>query len=134
MIVGTGTDIVDVPRIRRALDRHGDRFLTRVFTPSEREYCMPKRLPETYLAARFAAKEAALKALGTGLTQGISWQDVEVCRNENGKPDLSFHNVAAEKLRDLGATSVHVSLSHTNAFAVAVVIIETGMRADGNRG
>lgn len=127
MIVGIGTDICEVPRIRRALDRHGDRFLNRVFTSDEREYCMSKRRPETHLAARFAAKEAAMKALGTGLSQGITWRDIEVHRDESGGPDLTFHNVAAEKLQDIGAGSVHVSLSHTNAFAAAVVIVETGM-------
>jgi len=123
MIVGTGIDIVEVSRIRRAVERHGDRFLNRVFTDSERKYCIGRRHAEVHLAARFAAKEAALKALGTGLSQGISWRDVEVGRHRSGKPELQFHNVAADVLDTLEAADIHISLSHTNIYAVALVVI-----------
>jgi len=125
MIIGTGIDIVEISRIRRAVERHGDRFLKRVFTAGEREYCLACRFPERHLAARFAVKEAALKALGTGVSRGIFWRDVETSRHLSGKPAVEFHNVAAETLHALGATSVHVSLSHTDHHAIALVILET---------
>jgi len=125
MIVGTGIDIVEVARIRRSIDRYGDRLLTRVFTDREREYCLGRRYPEIHFAARFAAKEAALKALGTGMSRGIFWRDVEVCRHPSGKPAIEFHNVAADTLAGLGVATVHVSLSHTDGYGAAIVTLET---------
>jgi len=125
MIIGTGIDIIEISRIRRAVERHGDRFLKRVFTAGELEYCLARRYPERHLAARFAVKEAALKALGTGVSGGILWRDVETSRDDSGKPVVGFHNVAADTLHALGATSAHVSISHTDHHAVALVIIET---------
>jgi len=125
MIIGTGIDIVEISRIRRAVEQHGDRFLERVFTAGELEYCLAHRYPERHLAARFAVKEAALKALGTGVSGGIFWRDVETSRHDSGKPVVQFHNVAADTLHALGTTSAHVSLSHTDHHAVALVILET---------
>ncbi len=124
MIIGTGIDIVEISRIRQAVDRHGERFLRRVFTAGEREYCLARRHPERHLAGRFAVKEAALKALGTGVSRGIFWRDVETSRHASGKPAVEFHNVAGETVLALGATSVHVSISHTDHHAIALVILE----------
>ncbi len=125
MIIGTGIDIVEISRIHRAVDRHGERFLERVFTTGELEYCLARRYPERHLAARFAVKEAALKALGTGVSRGIFWRDVETSRHPSGRPVVEFHNIAAETLHALGATSTYVSISHTDHHAVALVILET---------
>ena len=125
MVVGTGIDLVEIARIRRAVERHGDRFLNRVFTADERAYCLRLRYPERHLAARFAAKEAALKALGTGVSLGIRWRDVEVRRGRAGRPEIEFHNVAAEMMAAVAATTAHLSLSHTDYHAIALVILES---------
>ncbi|MCD6288734.1 MAG: holo-ACP synthase [Candidatus Hydrogenedentes bacterium] len=127
MIVGTGIDVIEISRIKRTVERFSDRFITRIFSRAEREYCMAKRLPEVHLAARFAAKEAASKALGTGLSGGVLWRDIEVGVEPSGKPYLVFHNAAAMKLADIGGSRVHISLSDTDGLAVASVIIESGM-------
>ena len=102
MIVGTGVDITEVPRIQAALDRFGDRFLRRVFTPDEVRYCLSKANSAERLAARFAAKEAGMKAIGTGLRHGVTWQDVEVVHLPGGRPSLRFSGVAAEFAERLG--------------------------------
>jgi holo-[acyl-carrier protein] synthase len=124
MIVGTGVDITEVPRIAASVERFGDRFLRRVFTVGEIAYCETKANKAERLAARFAAKEAALKAIGTGLHYGISWQDVEVTRQPGGRPTISFHRNAADFYRKLGARRAHLSLSHTAEHAIAYVILE----------
>jgi holo-[acyl-carrier protein] synthase len=124
MIVGTGVDLERVDRIRAAIERHGTRFLERVFTAGEIAYVEGRaRRPESY-AARFAAKEAAMKALGTGWDHGVRWVDVEIVRADNGRPKLQFHGRAAEIAAELGCRSAHVSLSHTSDNAIAQVILE----------
>jgi holo-[acyl-carrier protein] synthase len=124
MILGTGVDIAEVPRIAAAIKRFGDRFLKRVFTENEISYCQSKQNYPERFAARFAAKEAALKALGTGLRMGISWREVEVTRLHGGRPAIAFHGVAAQVAAKLGAKRAHLSLSHTQDHAIAHVILE----------
>jgi len=125
MIVGTGVDISEVDRIQAALKRFGDRFLRRVFTPAEIRYCMGKPNAAERLAARFAAKEAGMKAIGTGLRHGITWHDVEVLRLPGHRPVLQFHGKAAEFAARLGCKRTHLSLSHTKEQAIAYVILES---------
>lgn len=125
MIVGTGVDIVEVTRIRAAVERFGNRFLTRVFTPQEVEYCTSKPNAAERLAARFAAKEAGMKAIGTGLRHGVTWHDLEVVRGTAGKPSLRLTGKVAEFAARLGGKSVHLSLSHTEDQAIAFVILES---------
>ena len=124
MIVGTGVDITEVPRIEASIARFGERFLHRVFTDAEIRYCDSKANKAERYAARFAAKEAALKAIGTGLSRGISWNDVEVTRTPSGRPTIAFHGVAAEFAGQLGMKRAHLSLSHTKEHAIAYVILE----------
>jgi holo-[acyl-carrier protein] synthase len=124
MIVGTGVDIAKVGRIKAAVERFGDRFLKRVFTPAEVRYCMGKTNAAERLAARFAAKEAGMKAIGTGLRHGVTWQDVEVLRLPGQRPVLKFNGKAAEFADRLGCKRTHLSLSHTREQAIAHVILE----------
>jgi holo-[acyl-carrier protein] synthase len=125
MIVGTGIDIAEVPRIGESIERFGERFLRRVFTEGEILYCESKANRVERYAARFAAKEAAMKALGTGWNQGIRWRDVEVCRQPGSRPTLRFHGKAAERATRLKTTNVALSLSHTPDHAIANVILES---------
>jgi holo-[acyl-carrier protein] synthase len=125
MIVGTGVDIAEVDRIEAAVKRFGARFLKRVFTPAEVRYCMGKPNAPERLAARFAAKEAGMKAIGTGLRHGITWQDVEVLRLPGQRPVMQFHGKAAEFAARLGCKRTHLSLSHTKEQAIAYVILES---------
>jgi holo-[acyl-carrier protein] synthase len=125
MIVGTGVDIAEVGRIRAAMERFGDRFLNRVFTPDEARYCLGKPNAAARLAARFAAKEAGMKAIGTGLRHGITWRDVEVVRLPGQRPMLKFGGKAAEFAARLGCKRTHLSLSHTADQAIAHVILES---------
>ena len=125
MIVGTGIDIAEVPRIAQALARHGDRFLQRVFTEGEIRYCDSKANRVERYAARFAAKEAGMKALGTGWNHGVRWRDIEVSRQPGGRPTITFHGKAAEFAARLGAAHVALSLSHTAEQAIAQVILES---------
>jgi holo-[acyl-carrier protein] synthase len=124
MIVGTGVDIAEVPRIRQALERHGERFLNRVFTPDEVRYCTGKTNSAERLAARFAAKEAGMKALGTGWRRGVAWRDIEVVRLPGQRPQLRLSGKAGEIARSLGCKATHLSLSHTAEQAIAYVILE----------
>jgi holo-[acyl-carrier protein] synthase len=124
MIVGTGIDIAEVPRIAESIQRFGDRFLHRVFTEGEIRYCQAKANRVERFAARFAAKEAAMKAIGTGWNYGVAWRDVEVCRMPGGRPTITFHGKAAEFAAKLGAKHVALSISHTEQFAIAQVILE----------
>lgn len=124
MIIGTGVDIAEVPRIRQALARYGERFLNRVFTAEEARYCNGKPNAAERLAARFAAKEAGMKAIGTGLRGGITWKDMEVVRRPGQRPELHYHGKAAEIAAALGCKRVHLSLSHTAEQAIAHVILE----------
>jgi len=124
MIVGIGVDIVDIRRVRGVLERRGDRFVRRVFTAAEQEYCRAHRDPSPYFAARFAAKEALFKALGTGWAQGVTWLDAEVQRQESGAPRLVITGCARKLADQRGTRRTHVSLSHSEEAAIAVVILE----------
>ena len=123
-IVGTGVDICEVERIRATIDRFGQRFLKRVFTPSEREYCESKRNRIERYAARFAAKEAAMKAIGTGLRRGVTWQDFEVGREPGGRPTITLRGKAADFGTKLGTKRISLSITHTAEIALAQVILE----------
>jgi holo-[acyl-carrier protein] synthase len=125
MIVGTGIDITEVPRIREAIERHGERFLKRVFTAGEIQYCESKANRVERYAARFAAKEAGMKAIGTGWNHGVRWRDIEVARKPGGRPTLLLHGKAAEFAAQLGATNIALSLTHTAEEAMAQVILES---------
>src|ERR1700745_2340999 len=124
MIVGTGIDIAEVPRIREVIERHGERFLKRIFTEVEIQYCESKANRVERYAARFAAKEAGMKALGTGWNHGVRWRDLEVARKLGGRPSLMLHGKAAELASRLGATNIALSLTHTAEMAMAQVILE----------
>jgi holo-[acyl-carrier protein] synthase len=124
MIVGIGIDIAEVPRIRRAIERFGDRFLQRIFTAGEIRYCDAKANRLERYAARFAAKEAAMKALGTGWNHGVRWRDCEVIRMPGGRPNIAFHGRAAEFAARLGVKNAALSLTHTAEQAMAQVILE----------
>ena len=124
MIVGTGIDIIETIRIQEAMERHGERFCRRIFSPGEITYCEKfKNRAERY-AARFAAKEAAFKALGTGWREGVRWRDVEVVHQPSGKPELVLTGRAAERAQQLGVTRTAVSISHADHYAVAQVVFE----------
>jgi holo-[acyl-carrier protein] synthase len=125
MIVGTGIDIVEVPRVAAVLDRYGRRFLERIFTAEEIRYCDSKANRVERYAARFAAKEAAMKAIGTGWRHGVRWRDFEVRRAPGSRPTLAFSGKAAEFAARLGMARASLSLSHTSAEAIAQVILES---------
>ena len=110
-ILGIGIDLVDIPRIAEVRSRHGDHFLKRVFVEGERDYCLRQKDPDIGLAARFAAKEAALKALGKGWTHGMRWTDFEVMREPGGRPVMKFHGAAATLAHELGVKRAHLSVS-----------------------
>jgi len=125
MILGTGVDIAEVPRIRKTIQRFGGRFLHRIFTEGEINYCERKaRRFESY-AARFAAKEAGMKALGTGWSRGVRWRDIEVVRPKGQRPTIQFHGKAAEIANKLGARNIALSITHTAEQALAHVILES---------
>jgi holo-[acyl-carrier protein] synthase len=125
MIVGLGVDAIDIARIDRMFASHRERMLARLFTAGELAYLSGKAFPGQHLAVRLAAKEAAYKALsGNDLARGIGWRDVEVLSRPDGSPELRLHGAAKTRFTELGATSAHVSLTHSQATAVAVVIIE----------
>jgi holo-[acyl-carrier protein] synthase len=126
MIVGTGIDLVEIGRIQKSMERHGQRFLDRVYTAAEQGYCLQKRRSAESFAARFAAKEAGAKALGTGISRGVNWLEIEVSREPGGRPTLQFHGRAAEFAARLGAGRVTLSLTHTAELAMASVVIEDG--------
>jgi holo-[acyl-carrier protein] synthase len=125
MIVGTGIDVVEVPRVAAALQRFGRRFVERIFTEDEIRYCESKANRAERYAARFAAKEAGMKALGTGWNHGVRWRDLEVQRARGGRPTLVLSGKAAEFAKQLGAARTQISLTHTAAEAIAHVILET---------
>jgi len=124
MIVGIGVDMAETSRIQEAIDRHGERFLRRVFTPAEIAYCKRHRNYSERFAARFAAKEAAMKALGTGWRRGISWRDFEILNQPGGKPRLQLSGRALQVYRDLGGSRILISLTHTGPYALAQVVVE----------
>jgi holo-[acyl-carrier protein] synthase len=124
MVIGVGTDLTEIERIERSIARFGDRFLERVFTAGEREYCLRKKASAESFAARFAAKEAGAKALGTGISRGVSWQEFEVRREPGQRPTLHLSGRAAELAAGLGVTRISLSLTHSRELAMAVVIME----------
>ena len=124
MIVGMGIDIAEVERIKGAIGRHGEVFLRRIFTAKEREYCERFKNKFERYAGRFAAKEAAMKALGTGWSRGVRWVDCEVTRQPGGRPTLAFHGKAGEVAARLGVANISLSLTHTAEQAMAQVILE----------
>ena len=126
MIVGSGIDLVEIERIQHSVDRYGERFLDRVYTSAEQAYCLRKRKAAESLAARFAAKEAGAKALGTGISFGVSWLEIEVVREFSGRPTLVFHGRAAQIAARLGVTHAALSITHTGTLAMASVVLENG--------
>lgn len=124
MIVGIGTDIIEVDRIQGMWERHGDRLPQRILSDTELQRFAQVAQKVAWLAKRFAAKEAAAKALGTGIGEGVSWKHIEVGNDALGAPRLFLHEVALERARALGADRFHLSLSDERAFAVAFVILE----------
>jgi len=124
MVVGIGTDLAEVDRIGKSVERFGERFLTRIYTARERAYAMRKANWAERLAARFAAKEAGMKAIGTGLSGGVSWQHFEVANEPSGRPTLRLSGVALQVATSMGVKRVSLSLTHTKAMALAVVILE----------
>jgi len=124
MILGIGSDLAEVHRIRASRERFGDRFLSRVYTPEEVRYALSKANADERLAGRFAAKEAGMKALGTGLSRGITWQDFAVSREPSGKPTLLLSGVAAEIAARKGVRHIHLTITHTAGMAMAVVVME----------
>ena len=125
MIVGLGIDAVDIARVERMIAHEKDRVLRRLFSEGELRYVDSKIAPAQHIAVRLAAKEAAYKALaGNELARGIGWRDVEVLTRDDGSPELLMHGRAAERFAELGATRAHVSLTHSQATAVAVVVLE----------
>jgi holo-[acyl-carrier protein] synthase len=126
MIIGSGIDLAEIGRIRQSVDRYGKRFLDRVYTAAEQAYCLRKRNYAESLAARFAAKEAGAKALGTGISYGVSWLEIEVVREPSGRPTLQFHGRAAQIAAHLGAVRFALSITHTSELAMASVVLEDG--------
>jgi holo-[acyl-carrier protein] synthase len=124
MITGIGIDVVQNDRLRDSIQRFGDRFLNRIYTEREIEYCKKCAQPEIHFAARFAAKEAAFKAIGTGWAAGVKWKDVEVERMPSGKPELRLYGEALARAESAGATRFYVSLTHDQLVSCAVVVLE----------
>jgi holo-[acyl-carrier protein] synthase len=124
MIYGIGIDLVEVLRIEKLLQRWNDRFIAKVYSADEADYCTKKAFPAMHFAARFAAKESFLKSLGKGLGMGIALRDVELVNQPDGKPILKIHNRAEGILREAGIKAIHVSVTHTRKYANAVVILE----------
>ncbi len=124
MIVAIGIDLVEIARIEEVFARRGDRFRARVFTEGEISYCERRASKFASYAARFAAKEAAMKALGTGWSDGVGWTDVEVVSGPNGAPVLHLHRRALERLGEIGASKAHISLTHSGNLAIAEVLLE----------
>jgi holo-[acyl-carrier protein] synthase len=124
LIVGTGVDLAEVSRIRASVERYGARFVQRVFTAKEIAYVERKANKYERFAARFAAKEAGMKALGTGWSRGVTWKDFEVANLPSGRPTLVLHGVAAAIAGELGVKTVQLSLTHTSELALAWVLLE----------
>ncbi len=125
MVVGLGTDIAEIARIEHSIVRFGQRFLDRIFTPGEIAYCQRKRSSAESFAARFAAKEAGAKALGTGIQYGVSWLEIEVRREPGQRPTLHLSGRAAERAQHLGVCHIALSLTHSRELAMAVVVMES---------
>lgn len=128
IIVGIGTDIVECLRISRMIEEHGELFLTRVFTDTEIRYCQARKRAMEHFAGRWAAKEAILKCLGTGWRKGISWTDMEISNDKEGKPSVSLCGLAGEIAEKLGISEIMLSISHCRAYATAFA---TAVNRDG---
>ena len=124
MIFGIGTDIVEVDRIREFSNKFGEKFLNRILLPTEQKYCLNYIDPAPYIAGRFAAKEAIAKAFGFGIGEKIGWHDMEIVREESGKPNVQLHGKAQLLMDKIGTKKVQITLSHTNKHATATAIIE----------
>ena len=124
MIVGIGIDLAEVDRIRAAIERYGSRFIGRIYTNTEIAYVERKANRYERYAARFAAKEAGMKAIGTGWKRGVRWQDFEVSNLPSGRPTLQFHGVASQIANSLGVRNIALSLTHTAEQGLAIVILE----------
>lgn len=124
MVLAIGIDVVEIQRIERAAERLGDKFLDRIFTDEERAYCDSRASRFVHYAGRFAAKEAAMKALGTGWAEGVAWREVVILPSGVGAPQLTLSGNALERFRAIGAARSHVSISHTHTVAVAQVLFE----------
>jgi holo-[acyl-carrier protein] synthase len=125
VIVGTGVDLAEVDRIRAAIERHGQRFIERIYTPAEIAYVERKANRYERYAARFAAKEAGMKAIGTGWRHGVRWRDFEVTNLPSGRPTLQFHGAASRFADSLGVRNIALSITHTAVQAMAIVILES---------
>ena len=124
MIIGIGTDVVSIQRIEKAVHRFGERFIKKVFTDEEAKACKNKKDRSSFLASRFAAKEAVLKAFGTGISNGIGFKDVEVSREQGKRPEIILHGKGKEIAGTLGVKDIHLSISHDAGLAVAFAVIE----------
>lgn len=124
MIIGIGTDIVNISRIEKAVERYGDRFIKKVFSDDEASYCKGKKEQAVHLAARFAAKEAVVKALGTGISKGIGFKDIEVARKQGERPEVKLNGKAKYAAESLGVKNIHLSISHDSGLAAAFAVIE----------
>jgi holo-[acyl-carrier protein] synthase len=125
MVLGLGTDLIEIARIKESVERHGERFLHKVFTEGEIAYCMSKKINSAEsFAARFAAKEAGAKALGTGISRGVSWKELEVRRETGERPTLHLSGRAAERAAQMGVRTLSLSLTHSRDVAMAVVVAE----------
>jgi holo-[acyl-carrier protein] synthase len=124
VVIGLGSDLIEIERIERSFQRYGDAFLQRIFTPGEIAYCMAKRNFAESLAARFAAKEAGAKALGTGISRGVSWREFEVRRRPGQRPELHLSGRALEIAKHLGVRHIALTLSHARTLSIAFVVAE----------
>jgi holo-[acyl-carrier protein] synthase len=124
MVLGLGTDLIETVRVQQSIDRFGERFLERIFLPGEIAYCGRKKNAAESFAARFAAKEAGAKALGTGISRGVTWREFEVKREASGRPSLHLSGRAAELAGAMGIRRIQLSLTHSREFALAVVVVE----------
>jgi len=124
MLIGTGVDLIEVERIAHSIERYGERFLRRVYTDHEIAYCRGRRVSAESFAARFAAKEAGAKALGTGISRGVTWNEFEVARKPGGRPVLELRGRAALLAEELGVRAISLSLTHTGSLAMATVVME----------
>ena len=124
MMLGLGTDLIETSRVQESMNRFGQRFLERIYTAGEIAYCRRKKNAAESFAARFAAKEAGTKALGTGISRGVSWKELEVRREAGGRPVLHLTGRAAERATAMGVRRIHLSLTHSRDLAMAVVVVE----------
>jgi holo-[acyl-carrier protein] synthase len=124
MVLGLGTDLIETRRVEESIRRFGDRFLQRIFSPGEIAYCRRKKNAAESFAARFAAKEAGAKALGTGISRGVAWKEFEVRREVSGRPSLHLSGRAAELAEAMGVRTIQLSLTHSRDLALAMVVVE----------